>query len=135
MFFKYNIHPLAKGKNDWNYGKSFQEFLTFAFTVPSLPPQNVSAYNTSSTSLHVSWREVPRGFVHGILLGYRVLYKIPNGETNTSIDTTSETTRYKELQGLKKFTIYEVNVLAFTAIGDGVNSSSIFVSTDEDSKS
>ena len=78
---------------------------------------------------------MPRGFVHGILLGYRVLYKIASGETNTSIDTTSETTRYKELQGLKKFTIYEVNVLAFTAIGDGANSTSVFVSTDEDSKS
>ena len=75
---------------------------------------------------------MPKGFVHGILLGYRVLYKIANG--NKSITKTSETTNKRELQELKKFTIYEINVLAFTAIGDGANSKSINVSTDEDGK-
>jgi len=78
---------------------------------------------------------VPRGFVHGILLGYRVLFKKASGTRNNSISTTSETTRDKELQGLEKFTIYEISVLAFTAKGDGPNSTSIYVSTDEDSKS
>lgn len=94
----------------------------------------MSAHNTSSTSLHVSWREVPKGFVHGILLGYRVLYKIANVTGNKSITTTSGTTNKRELQKLKKFTIYEINVLAFTAIGDGAYSKSIHVSTDEDGK-
>ena len=108
--------------------------INFLFTVPSLPPTNVSAHNTSSTSLHVSWHEVPKGFVHGILLGYRVLYKIANVTGNKSITTTSETINKRELQELKKFTIYEINVLAFTAIGDGANSKSIHVSTDEDGK-
>ena len=92
----------------------------------------MSAHNTSSTSLHVSWHEVPKGFVHGILLGYRVLYKIANVTGNKSI--TTETTNKRELQELKKFTVYEINVLAFTAIGDGANSKSIHVSTDEDGK-
>ena len=77
---------------------------------------------------------MPKGFVHGILLGYRVLYKIANVTGNKSITTTSETTKKRELQGLKKFTIYEISVLAFTAIGDGANSKSIRVSTDEDGK-
>lgn len=108
---------------------------SFVYTVPSLPPQNVSSYNTSSTSLHVSWHEVPHGFVHGILLGYRVLYKVAGGTNNNSVASTSGSIREKELQGLKKFTIYEITVLAFTRIGDGANSTSIFVSTDEDSKS
>lgn len=107
----------------------------FTYAVPSLPPQNVSSYNTSSTSLHVSWHKVPHGFVHGILLGYRVLYKVAGGISNNSVVSTSGTTKQKELQGLKKFTIYEITVLAFTRIGDGANSISMFVSTDEDSKS
>ena len=94
----------------------------------------MSAHNTSSTSLYVSWHEVPKGFVHGILLGYRVLYKIANVTGKKSITTTSETTNKRELQELKKFTIYEINVLAFTAIGDGANSKSIHVSTEEDGK-
>lgn len=77
---------------------------------------------------------MPKGFVHGILLGYRVLYKIANVTGNKSITTTSETNKKRELKELKKFTIYEINVLAFTAIGDGAISKSIHVSTDEDGK-
>lgn len=103
-------------------------------TVPSLPPQNVSSHNTSSTSLHVSWQEVPHGFVHGILLGYRILFKIANKTEDFSIVSTSATTRYKDLHGLGKFTVYKISVLAFTAIGDGPNSTIVFISTDEDSK-
>lgn len=78
---------------------------------------------------------MPRSFVHGILLGYRVFYKVASGTSNNNVVSTSGTTNGKELQGLKKFTIYQVTVLAFTRIGDGANSTSIFVSTDEDSKS
>lgn len=79
---------------------------------------------------------MPHGFVHGILRGYRVLYKVAGGiKNNNSVASTSASTREKDLQGLKKFTIYEITVLAFTRIGDGANSTSIFVSTDEDSKS
>ena len=94
----------------------------------------MSSRNTSSTSLHISWQEVPHGFVHGILLGYRILFKIANKEEDFSIVSTSATTRYKELHGLGKFTVYEISVLAFTAIGDGPNSTIVFISTDEDSK-
>ena len=94
----------------------------------------MSSYNTSSTSVHVSWHEVPVGFVHGILLGYRVLYKEASALKNQSIVSTSANTKTKELQGLQKFTVYEISVLAFTRIGDGINSTTLFVSTDEDSK-
>lgn len=112
----------------------FFVFVIVASTVPSLPPQNVSSHNTSSTSLHISWQEVPHGFVHGILLGYRILFKIANKAVDFSVVSTSATTRYKELHGLGKFTVYEIGVLAFTGIGDGPNSTSVFISTDEDSK-
>ncbi|RMX41265.1 hypothetical protein pdam_00012375, partial [Pocillopora damicornis] len=100
--------------------------------VPSLPPQNVSSFNTSSTSVRVSWHEVLHGFVHGILLGYRVLYKEASGSKNQSVVSISANVKSKELQGLEKFTIYEISVLAFTRIGDGINSTALFVSTDED---
>jgi len=64
-----------------------------------------------------------------------VFYEVASGTSNNSIVSTSVTTNEIELQGLKKFTIYEITILAFTRIGDGANSTSIFVSTDEDSKS
>ena len=94
----------------------------------------MSSFNTSSTSIRVSWREVLHGFVHGILLGYRVLYKEASGSKNQSVVSISANVKSKELQGLEKFTIYEISVLAFTRIGDGINSTALFVSTDEDSK-
>lgn len=68
------------------------------------------------------------------MLGYRILFKIANKAEDFSIVSTSATTRYKELHGLGKFTVYEISVLAFTAIGDGPNSTNVFISTDEDSK-
>lgn len=108
--------------------------LKFYFVVPSLPPQNVSSFNTSSTSVRVSWHEVLHGFVHGILLGYRVLHKEASGLKNQSVVSISANVKSKELQGLEKFTMYEISVLAFTRIGDGINSTALFVSTDEDSK-
>ena len=93
----------------------------------------MSSFNTSSTSIRVSWHEVLHGFVHGILLGYRVLYKA-SGSKSQSFVSISANVKSKELQGLEKFTIYEISVLAFTRIGDGINSTALFVSTDEDSK-
>ena len=42
--------------------------------------------------------------------------------------------RNKEIYGLKKFTYYTIRVLAFTIKGDGAQSPTVNVSTDEDSK-
>lgn len=73
--------------------------------------------------------------MHGILRGYRVLYKKTNEPSApyTKI-TVSPGVRMKEIYGLKKFTYYTIRVLAFTIKGDGVKSPPVNVSTDEDSK-
>ena len=107
----------------------------FPCTVPSLPPQNLWANNISSTALRITWDPVPPGFVHGILRGYRVLYKKTNEHSApyTKI-TASPDVRMKEIYGLKKFTYYTLRVLAFTIKGDGADSPPVNVSTDEDSK-
>lgn len=107
----------------------------FFYVVPSLPPQNLWANNISSTALRITWDPVPPGFVHGILRGYRVLYKKTNEPSvpYTKI-TVSPGVRMKEIYGLKKFTYYTIRVLAFTIKGDGAESPPVNVSTDEDSK-
>lgn len=104
----------------------------FLFTVPSLPPTQLTAYNTSSTSLMVTWLPVPDGYVHGILRGYRLLLKIDEDSFYQNVTTVN---RSFELTGLEKFTNYSVKVLAFTRIGDGNISDPVIVSTDEDGKS
>lgn len=83
----------------------------------------------------INWGPVPDGQLHGILRGYRVLFKMA---ANTSSNFTS-LTAYMPMESLtisslKKFTVYLVKVLAFTVKGDGPTTRNISVSTDEDGK-
>ena len=113
-----------------------QIFLCLLYiSVPSLPPSKVTAHNTSSTSLQMTWGEVPKGFIHGILRGYRVFHRRTDDEESYYLNSTTEPTELKlHITGLKKFTEYSVKVLAFTMKGDGEVSNNISVMTDEDGK-
>lgn len=101
--------------------------------VPSLPPQNVQSYNTSSTSVNVTWEGVPSGFIHGILRGYRVFYSRTkdNGAAVRQAVIRADQ-HYVRLEGLDKFTNYSIQVAAITRIGYGAKSTKLIVSTDED---
>lgn len=83
----------------------------------------------------MTWGEVPKGFVHGILQGYRVFHK-RTGDKNDSYanSTTGPNERKFHITGFKKFTKYSVKVLAFTRKGDGAVSVNISVLTDEDGR-
>ena len=102
-------------------------------TVPSLPPQSVQSYNTSSTSVNVTWHRVLTGFVHGILRGYRVFYsRTKDSGANVRQAVVPATEKHVHLTGLDKFTNYTIQVAAFTRIGDGALSHALVVLTDED---
>lgn len=101
------------------------------FLVPSLPPTDISAYNTSSTSLKVTWNPVPQGYTHGIVLGYMVLYKREKDLNNSYINITSLVTSV-QLTDLNKFTMYVVKVLAFTMKGNGAMTNGTRARTHED---
>lgn len=104
-------------------------------SVPSQPPTDLTAYNTSSTSLQVTWGEVPEGFVHGILQGYRVFYKRTGDKNDSYVNsTTGPNERKLHITGLEKFTAYSLKVLAFTRKGDGAASVNMSVLTDEDGR-
>ena len=79
----------------------------------------------------VTWLLVPDGYVHGILRGYRLLFKIDEDSFYQNMTTVNKSF---ELTGLEKFTNYSVKVLAYTRIGDGNVSDPVIVSTDEDGK-
>ncbi|XP_048584451.1 uncharacterized protein LOC5515158 isoform X2 [Nematostella vectensis] len=99
--------------------------------VPSQAPTSLWGYYTGSTSLQVRWGVVPRGYVHGILMGYRVKYRV-TGEAAITVSTMPPERAIVDLKGLRKYTEYTITVLAFTRIGDGVESGQIYVRTDED---
>lgn len=78
-----------------------------------------------------TWDPVPRGFVHGILLGYKVFYRRQRDENSKFINVTTKN-RQHELRNMDKYTLYIVKVLAFTVKGDGVTSLNVTKRTDED---
>ena len=129
--WKFQRVPLKN--DDTPYGKDC--FCSPFLAVPSLPPQNVWANNISSTALRAKWNPVPPSFVHGILRGYKVLYKKTNEPSAPYTNlTVPPGVRLKEIYQLRKFTFYTIQVLAFTIKGNGALSPPWNVTTDEDSK-
>ena len=119
---------MAQSKHKYN---NFYQYIPVL--VPTAPPERLTGHNTSSTSINVSWSEVPEADRNGIILSYTVSY-----QSQTQNDSGSENVlrpkRSLELSGLKEFVKYNITVLATTVKGDGPTSGVIVVSTDQDSK-
>ena len=100
-------------------------------TEPNAPPSNVTGHNASSTSIFVSWGQVPFLDQNGVIVSYTVTW-LPNGpaETKTVLAPATQTT----LTGLNEYTDYSITVFASTSKGAGNQSTPIVVITDEDSK-
>ncbi|NXW34850.1 SDK2 protein, partial [Phaetusa simplex] len=92
-------------------------------SVPSSGPSNVSALATSSSSVLVQWSDIPEADRNGLILGYKVMYKEKDSEARVQFWLAEgNASRSAQLSGLGKYTLYEIRVLAFTRIGDGVPS-------------
>ncbi|XP_074628437.1 uncharacterized protein LOC141886246 isoform X3 [Acropora palmata] len=100
--------------------------------VPSRSAISVHARNTSHTSLLVEWNPIPAEYIHGVLLGYRVLFWRSN-ESNETYETrqTGPDVHSVRLTDLWIYTKYKIRVLGFTLAGKGSKSKEIEVSTDE----
>ncbi|XP_032055824.1 protein sidekick-2 [Aythya fuligula] len=92
-------------------------------SVPSSGPSNVSALATTSSSMLVRWSDIPEADCNGLILGYKVMYKEKDSEARAQFWLAEgNASRSAQLTGLGKFMLYEIRVLAFTRIGDGVPS-------------
>lgn len=95
----------------------------------------MTAFNTSSTSINVTWETVPDDHVNGIVLGYRLFYKQADKAINDFSNLTVNSSIFDiEINGLKFYTKYELRLLAFTMVGDGNISEPVYCMTDEDGK-
>ncbi|XP_033945049.1 protein sidekick-2 isoform X2 [Pseudochaenichthys georgianus] len=93
-------------------------------SVPSSGPTNVSAFATTSSSILVRWGEVPETDRNGLILGYKVVYKEKDSDTAPNFwEVEGNTTHSVQLSTLGKYVLFEIQVLAFTRIGDGRSSS------------
>uniref|UniRef100_A0A803TSK1 Sidekick cell adhesion molecule 2 n=1 Tax=Anolis carolinensis TaxID=28377 RepID=A0A803TSK1_ANOCA len=92
-------------------------------SVPSSGPTNISALATTSTSMLVRWNDIPEGDRNGLVLGYKVMYKEKDSDARAQFWLVEgNASRSAQLIGLGKYVLYEIRVLAFTRIGDGVPS-------------
>ena len=100
---------------------------------PDGAPQNLTAVNKTSTSILVTWDEVPNDRRHGPILKYEVDYTSTASYVTNSKEVQAPT-QYLEIDGLEQNTNYTITVMASTSKGYGPASEPIFVDTDQDSK-
>ncbi|XP_053678622.1 protein sidekick [Anopheles nili] len=88
--------------------------------VPSMGPAVVEANATSSTTIVVRWTEVPKVQRNGQIEGYRVYYGSAVGRTPVLHKTIANNYTFTAtLTELKKYVQYDIQVLAYTRLGDG----------------
>ncbi|XP_050075210.1 protein sidekick [Anopheles maculipalpis] len=89
--------------------------------VPTMGPAVVDANATSSTTIVVRWTEVPKVHRNGQVEGYRVYYGSVAGRTPVLHKTIANNYTFTTtLTELKKYVQYDIQVLAYTRLGDGV---------------
>ncbi|XP_032686645.1 Down syndrome cell adhesion molecule-like protein Dscam2 isoform X5 [Odontomachus brunneus] len=103
--------------------------------VPSMPPDDVRCAALTSQSLQVSWQPPPNTHSNGIVQGYKLNYEpiladAWRGVDEMEVRKTSALTTV--LTGLRRYTNYTIQVLAYTRVGDGVPSTTIYCQTEED---
>ena len=91
-------------------------------------------HNVSSTSISLSWDQVPVEQENGIITGYTITYHSQTENHNGTVPA-GPSERQKEIPGLKEYVNYNISVFASTVKGDGPPSSPVLVvKTDQDSK-
>ncbi|XP_029948858.1 protein sidekick-1-like isoform X2 [Salarias fasciatus] len=102
-------------------------------SVPSGSPMNVTAEAVSSSKILLSWSAVPQAQRNGVILGYKVLYSQKDSEGPPSVQVAEGEGSVSLLLGvLQKYTVYVLQVLAYTRLGDGPPSNPILLRTKED---
>ena len=112
----------------------FISFIVFFLSVPLGSPVNISAQNTSSTSIKISWKPVSETLRLGIISKY--VFNITNlltGDLRTiEFDGSSLS---GEVRNLSKFQEYSIQGAAVNSKGQSNFTSAITCRTSEDSKS
>lgn len=98
----------------------------FHFLVPSKPPNNINAEShVTLTTVPVTWQPIDPNGIHGVLLGYKIRHQAvaigqePVKDQPIIEKTVTASTLSLVLTNLEIFTLYRVDVLGYTIMGDG----------------
>ena len=89
---------------------------------------------SNSTSITASWELPPADSRNGIITGFKLFYRQKLSGNQSKLNISNASIRAKTVRELMKFTEYEFQLLAYTSVGDGPNSSVQFAKTVEDGK-
>ena len=103
------------------------------------PPTNVQAYNTSSTSLNITWDHVLPNERYEDVIAYKIILKSVNDPTEVPVvlqrmkaACEGSNDMYLHETHLNMFTPYEITVASVVRTGIGNFTEKITVLTDED---
>lgn len=100
---------------------------------PSEAPKDVRVDAVGPGELFLTWSIPPKDSWNGDLLGYIVTWNEHDGHSNNSKSMTVKgwATNKLQLNGLKKFTRYDITVRAFNSISTGPTSPTVIGTTKE----
>ena len=110
-------------------------FQFFFFLAPRVTPRAFQGFNSSSTSILLSWDPIPQEQVAGILRNFHMTYRPLGTADNTTYNITlpiSELTL--EITNLQKYTNYSFDIKGATKF-IGAATEPIIITTDEDGTS
>ena len=83
--------------------------LTLVFSAPQVAPRTFQGFNSSSTSIVLSWDPIPQGQVAGILRNFHISYRPLDTADNTTYNITLPITNLTlEITNLQKYTNYKI---------------------------
>ncbi|XP_044016886.1 Down syndrome cell adhesion molecule-like protein Dscam2 isoform X3 [Aphidius gifuensis] len=103
--------------------------------VPSRPPEDVRCAPLTSQSLQISWKTPPAAYTNGNIQGYKLNYEpvLPDSWSGSDeMETRKTGSMTMTLAGLRKYTNYSIQILAYTRVGDGVPTRTMYCRTKED---
>jgi len=90
---------------------------------PSHAPPGFSLVPLNSTSVRASWQFPPPDSIHRIIKGFKLLHRIKGSSDPLTVMTIGiNSTLSTDVTGLRKYTKYEFQVLAFSSVGNGPSS-------------
>ena len=106
-----------------------------SIVAPSRAPDGFTVTAESSTSITASWQLPPLEDRNGVIRGFKLFYKKEGSSGPQTMKLiNNKVVRTTDVSGLSKYTKYEFQVLAFTSVGDGPNSTVKSETTKEDGK-
>ena len=101
-------------------------------TAPSSPPVIFRGHNISSTSIKLTWSDVPKALIYGILGFYVTCERVGNMSEERHVQYLAPTKHEWAFKGLQKYSSYSCRLRAYNNFGNGNWSRGLIISTDKE---